>query len=130
MSLPKPNKTEGKKWNLTKEEQQALTGMANVIGFIHDLIEDHMSHWIDRNVKTRLSLPPEQLVHVSIEKGEVTLVANDKSKNDQPGIHAGVHAEKTVGSEKTGGVQSGDAKVETEKQTPPPQEQPAVLPKE
>lgn len=127
MSQTKPE--EPKKWTLTEEEKQVLTGMANVVGFIGDLIEGHMSKWIDQHVKTRLSIPPEQLVHVSIEKGEVTLAPeNDKSKINQPGVHAGIHEEKAGKPEKSTGVQPSDEKVEAKEQTQPSTEQPAVLP--
>ena len=96
--MSEPKKQEQKKWSLTKEELQHLQGLGNVIGFMHDLIEKHMSEWIDQNVKPRLSIPKEQLVKVSIENGTISIIETKPNEK--------------VGGKESGKIQPADAGVE------------------
>lgn len=119
MSQPKPKPVEAKKWSLTKEELNALQGMGNVVGFIEMLVQNHMSKWIDDNVKTRLSIPQGQLVSVSLEKGEVSLVPNGPeagaSKEQEGTVHEGVHAKNPGDTTGKGKVQPSNEGVEEKK---------------
>ncbi len=99
--MSEPKTQEPKKWNLTKEELQQLQAFGNVIGFLHDLIEKHMSQWIDATVKPRLSIPKEQLVKVSLENGQIEEIKAQPNEK--------------VGGKEQNQVQSADAGVEEQK---------------